>query len=58
MDCVHLAEERNKWWSLVNTIMHLVFPKIRRISLLAKRHVDSQMVYVPSGCLIIKIKQR
>jgi hypothetical protein len=27
VDWIHLAQDRNQWWALVNTVMNLPFPQ-------------------------------
>jgi len=39
-DWMELAQDRNRWWALVSTVMNLRVPKMRGISWLAAEPVS------------------
>jgi len=42
VDRIHLAQDKDQWWALVNTVMNLRFHRIRRIVCRNERVLCSQ----------------
>jgi hypothetical protein len=38
VDWIHLAEERDQWWAVVNTVMNLQIPQKVKLSLCLTKH--------------------